>query len=56
MDGLRASAADRTSSLQKEMSSAHDFTSTAKDHWTVYMEETENCYLEDAAAVESGSS
>lgn len=56
MDGLRASGADRTSNLQKEMSTAHDFTSTIKERWAVYMQETERRYLEDTAAVESGRS
>lgn len=36
------------------MSNAHDFTSTVKEHWTIYMEETENHFLEDTAAVEIG--
>jgi len=48
------SADDRTSNLQKEMSTARGFTSTVKEEWTVYMEETESRYLEDTAAVESG--
>jgi len=36
------------------MSTARDFTSTVKEEWTVYVEETESRYLEDTAAVESG--
>ncbi|KAJ6799278.1 kinesin-like protein KIN-5A isoform X1 [Iris pallida] len=54
VDSLRASAADRTSNLQKEMATARGFTTTVKEQWTVYMEETEQHYLEDTAAVESG--
>ncbi|XP_072961377.1 kinesin-like protein KIN-5A [Typha angustifolia] len=54
VDNLRASAADRTSDLQKEMLAAHDFTSSVKGQWGIYMEETEKHYLEDTAAVESG--
>ncbi|XP_020273566.1 kinesin-like protein KIN-5A isoform X1 [Asparagus officinalis] len=54
VDGLRTSAADRTSNLKKEMSTAHDFTSAVKEHWTSYMEDTESHYLEDTAAVERG--
>ncbi|CAL9134934.1 unnamed protein product [Musa textilis] len=54
VDILRATAADRTSDLQKEMSTVHDFTCSVKDQWKIYMEETENHFVEDAAAVESG--
>ncbi|PKA49035.1 125 kDa kinesin-related protein [Apostasia shenzhenica] len=54
VDTLRASAADRTSNLQKEMSDAHDFTTSIKDQWVVYMEETENNYIMDTTNVESG--
>ncbi|XP_064970827.1 kinesin-like protein KIN-5A [Musa acuminata AAA Group] len=53
VDSLRASAVDRTSNLQKEMSTASDFTRRIKGQWKAYMEETENHYIEDTAAVES---
>ncbi|WOL14877.1 kinesin-like protein KIN-5A [Canna indica] len=56
VDSLRASAAERTNNLQMEMSTAHDFTCSVKEQWKTYMEETENHYLEDTAAVESGRS
>ncbi|THU45600.1 hypothetical protein C4D60_Mb02t19700 [Musa balbisiana] len=51
---LRASAAERTSNLEHEMSTAHKFTSSVKEQWKSYMEETEDHYLEDIAAVENG--
>lgn len=54
VDTLRASAADRTSNLQKEMSNAQDFTSSVKEKWMVYMEETEKNYRQDTTTVESG--
>ncbi|XP_020582997.1 kinesin-like protein KIN-5A [Phalaenopsis equestris] len=54
VDTLRASAADRTSNLQKEMSNAQDFTSSVKEKWMVYMEETEKNYHQDTTTVESG--
>ncbi|RRT52674.1 hypothetical protein B296_00050317 [Ensete ventricosum] len=54
VDSLRATAADRTSNLQKEMSTVHDFTCSVKDQWKIYMDETENHFVEDTAAVESG--
>ncbi|RRT51788.1 hypothetical protein B296_00039497, partial [Ensete ventricosum] len=54
VDSLRASAADRTSNLQKEMSTASDFTCRIKEQWKAHMEESENHYIEDTAAVESG--
>lgn len=38
------------------MATVSDFTSSVKEQWMVYMEETENHYLEDSAAVESGRS
>lgn len=36
------------------MSTAHKFTSSVKEQWKSYMEETEDHYLEDIAAVENG--
>ncbi|CAL9138541.1 unnamed protein product [Musa acuminata var. zebrina] len=51
---LRASAAERTSNLEHEMSTAHKFTSSVKEQWKSYMEETEDHYFEDIAAVENG--
>lgn len=35
------------------MSTASDFTCRIKGQWKAYMEETENHYIEDTAAVES---
>ncbi|OAY85534.1 125 kDa kinesin-related protein [Ananas comosus] len=54
VDGLRASAGDRTCNLQREMSTARGFTSSVKVQWGSYMEGTEKLYLENTAAVESG--
>ncbi|KAF8402800.1 hypothetical protein HHK36_010891 [Tetracentron sinense] len=54
VDGLRESAASRTSKLQQEMSTMQDSTSSVKDEWTTYIEQTEVHYHEDTAAVESG--
>ncbi|XP_010253418.1 PREDICTED: kinesin-like protein KIN-5D isoform X2 [Nelumbo nucifera] len=54
VDGLRESAASRTSRLQQEMSTMQDFTSSVKEEWATYMEKTETHYLEDTAAVQSG--
>ncbi|WOL04664.1 kinesin-like protein KIN-5A [Canna indica] len=53
VETLRASAADRTSTMEREMSNAHDFTCSIKEQWKTFMEETEKHYLEDTAAVES---
>ncbi|PIA38806.1 hypothetical protein AQUCO_02700183v1 [Aquilegia coerulea] len=54
VDSLRESATSRTSKLQQEMSTMHDFTYSVKDEWTTYVEKTETHYNEDIAAVESG--
>ncbi|KAI0498240.1 hypothetical protein KFK09_021481 [Dendrobium nobile] len=54
VDTLRANAADRTSNLQKEMSNAQDFTSSVKEKWMVYMNETEKNYHQDTITVDSG--
>ncbi|KAH7667736.1 Plus-end-directed kinesin ATPase protein [Dioscorea alata] len=53
VDGLREAAAERTSSLQKEMSTAREFTLSVKEQWSVHMKETENNYKDGIAAVES---
>lgn len=53
VDGLREAAAERTSSLQKEMSTAQEFTLSVKEQWAVHMKETENNYKDNTAAVES---
>lgn len=53
---LRESAVNRTSQLQKEISTAQDFTSSVREKWGFYMEETENNYIEDTTAVDSGRS
>ncbi|XP_074578266.1 kinesin-like protein KIN-5A [Curcuma longa] len=54
VDSLRATAVERTRNLQKEMSTAHDFTHSIKEQWRTYTEESETHYLEDTATVESG--
>lgn len=54
VDTLRASAADRTGSMQKEMFNAQDFTSSVKEKWLAYMEETEKNYHQDNTTVENG--
>ena len=53
---LRESAVNRTSHLQKEISTAQDFTSSVREKWGFYMEETEKHYIEDTTAVDSGRS
>lgn len=54
--GLRESAVNRTGQLQKEISTAQDFTSSVREKWGFYMEETESNYIEDTTAVDSGRS
>ncbi|KAG0496011.1 hypothetical protein HPP92_000625 [Vanilla planifolia] len=54
VDILRASAADRMRDLKEEMSNAHDFTSSVKEQWKLYMDETEKNYLEDTTMVDVG--
>lgn len=53
---LQESAVNRTSHLQKEISTAQDFTSSVREKWGFYMEETEKNYIEDTTAVDSGRS
>ncbi|TVU18121.1 hypothetical protein EJB05_34194 [Eragrostis curvula] len=53
---LRESAVNRTSHLQKEISTAQDFTSSVQEKWGFYMEETEKNYIEDTTAVDNGRS
>ncbi|XP_006653984.1 kinesin-like protein KIN-5A [Oryza brachyantha] len=53
---LRESAVNRTSHLQSEISTAQDFTSSVREKWGFYMEETEKNYIEDTTAVDSGRS
>ncbi|KAG8084519.1 hypothetical protein GUJ93_ZPchr0010g9483 [Zizania palustris] len=53
---LRESAVNRTSHLQKEISTAQAFTSSVREKWGFYMEETEKNYIEDTTAVDSGRS
>lgn len=36
------------------MSELQDFTSSAQEEWTSYMEEMEKHYIEDTTAVETG--
>ncbi|CAN6358356.1 unnamed protein product [Urochloa humidicola] len=53
---LRESAVNRTSQLQKEISTAQDFTLSVREKWGFYMEETEKNYVEDTTAVDTGRS
>ncbi|KAJ6804908.1 putative 125 kDa kinesin-related protein [Iris pallida] len=53
VDSLRKNADERTSCVQTEMSTAHDFTSSVRKQWTLYMEDTETHYLEDTATVKT---
>ncbi|CAL4903139.1 unnamed protein product [Urochloa decumbens] len=53
---LRESAVNRTSHLQKEISTAQDFTTSVREKWGFYMEETEQNYIEDTTAVDTGRS
>ncbi|PKA46272.1 125 kDa kinesin-related protein [Apostasia shenzhenica] len=54
VENLRASAADKTSNLQKEISNARDFSTSAKDEWMNYKEEVQNAYSDDISSVEAG--
>ncbi|KAK8964039.1 125 kDa kinesin-related protein [Platanthera guangdongensis] len=54
VDTIRANAADRTNDIQKEMSNARNFTSSAKEQWRLHMEETEKYHLENTAKIETG--
>lgn len=54
VDNLRASAAQRTSCLEKEMSTAHNSSSSVKEQWKTHMEETEAHYVEDIEGIETG--
>lgn len=54
VNGLRESAASRTSQLQQEMSTMQVATASVKAEWTNYVEKAESQYLEDNGAVESG--
>lgn len=51
---LRESASTRTTTLQHEMSTMQDSTSSIKAEWKLHMEKTESSYHEDTSAVESG--
>ncbi|ESQ37425.1 hypothetical protein EUTSA_v10002384mg [Eutrema salsugineum] len=51
---LRESASTRTTTLQHEMSTMQDSTSTIKSEWNLHMVKTESNYHEDTSAVESG--
>lgn len=54
IDGLRESAASRTTSLQQEMSIMQDTTCSIKAEWTRYMESAESHYIDDTVSVEIG--
>ncbi|KAG2624273.1 hypothetical protein PVAP13_3KG119900 [Panicum virgatum] len=56
VSSLRESTVNRTSHLQKEISTAQDFTSSVREKWDFYMEETEKNYIEDTSAIDSGRS
>ncbi|CAD5324962.1 unnamed protein product [Arabidopsis thaliana] len=51
---LRESASTRTTTLQHEMSTMQDSTSSIKAEWSIHMEKTESSHHEDTSAVESG--
>ncbi|CAH8387090.1 unnamed protein product [Eruca vesicaria subsp. sativa] len=51
---LRESASTRTTTLQHEMSTMQDSTSSIKAEWNLHMVTTESNYHEDTSAVESG--
>lgn len=51
---LRKSASTRTTTLQHEMSTMQDSTSSIKAEWNLHMEKTESSHHEDTSAVESG--
>lgn len=54
VDTIRVNAADRKNNLQKEISNARKFTSSAKEQWRLHMEETEKYHHEDTADMETG--
>ncbi|XP_042464696.1 kinesin-like protein KIN-5A [Zingiber officinale] len=54
VDSLRTTAAERTSNLQREMLAAHDSTSSIKEQWKKYTDDSETYYLEDTASIERG--
>ncbi|VVB04678.1 unnamed protein product [Arabis nemorensis] len=51
---LRESASTRTTTLQYEMSTMQDSTSSIKAQWNLHMVKTESNYHEDTSAIESG--
>ncbi|CAA7036796.1 unnamed protein product [Microthlaspi erraticum] len=51
---LRESASTRTITLQHEMSTMQDSTSSVKAEWNLHMVKTESNYHEDTSSVESG--
>ncbi|XP_010514907.1 PREDICTED: kinesin-like protein KIN-5D [Camelina sativa] len=51
---LRESTSTRTTTLQHEMSTMQDSTSSIKAEWSLHMEKTESSHHEDTSAVESG--
>ncbi|CAF2074717.1 hypothetical protein Bca4012_089304 [Brassica carinata] len=51
---LRESASTRTTTLQHEMSTMQDSTSSIKAEWNLHMVKTESNYHQDTSAVESG--
>lgn len=51
---LRESASTRTTTLQHEMSTMQDSTSSIKAEWKLHMVKTESNYHQDTSAVESG--
>lgn len=51
---LRESASTRTTTLQHEMSTMQDSSSSIKAEWNLHMVKTESNYHQDTSAVESG--
>ncbi|PKA63284.1 125 kDa kinesin-related protein [Apostasia shenzhenica] len=54
VDSLRKGAAEGTTALQKEVSSAQDSSLNMREKWCSYMEETEKHSNEDITAAETG--
>ncbi|XP_072974724.1 kinesin-like protein KIN-5A [Typha angustifolia] len=53
---LQQTASEQTSNLQSEMATTRRITSSVREQWMNYMDQTENNYHEGTAVVESGRS
>ncbi|OAY81248.1 125 kDa kinesin-related protein, partial [Ananas comosus] len=54
VSSLRETASDRSSNLQSEMETSHNFTSSVREQWMAYAEKTEKNYHNDTVVIESG--